>query len=117
MAIFIISISLSTIIVPATLRDILEKFIKKNWLWPVSALRIILGAVFILAADQCSMPLFITVMGVVLISAGISIPIVGRKRTEYMARWWLNQKDWMIRIWAFATMLFGIALALAGMPV
>ena len=114
---FIISISLSTIIVPATIRNSLDALLKKKWLWPVSAIRIIFGIVFLMAADQCSMPTFITVMGVVLIIAGISVPIMGRKRIESLAQWWMNQKDWVIRIWGFIAMLFGIAVALAGMPV
>ena len=115
-SIFIITIALSTIILPATLRRSLDNFLKKNWMWPVSAIRLMLGAAFLLSAEQCSEPMVINIMGGILIFAGISVPIMGRKRVHSMAKWWMEQKDWMIRIWGFAALLFGIFIALSGLP-
>ncbi len=115
-AIFIITVALSTIILPATLRKSLNNFLNKNWIWPVSAIRLMLGAAFLLAADECSEPMVINIMGGILIFAGISVPILGRTRVHKMAHWWMNQKDWMIRIWGFFAMLFGIFIAISGLP-
>ena len=113
---FIITVALSTIILPATLRKSLDNLLKKNWLWPVSAIRLMLGAAFLLAAEECSEPMVINIMGGILIFAGISVPILGKKRIHKMATWWMDQKDWMIRIWGFLAMLFGIFIAISGLP-
>ncbi len=116
-AIFILSISLSTIIVPATVREVIQDLLKKKWIWTLSVIRIILGICFLTAAKECSMPLFVTIMGGILIIAGVLLPVLGKMKVELMTQKWLNQKDWIIRIWGFFGMLFGITLALAGMPV
>ena len=116
-AILILSSSLSTIIVPSTVREVVENVLKKKWAWTISILRLILGSIFLLAANQCSMPMFIKIMGIALIIAGISLPALGRRRTELSTHWWLNQKDWALGVWGFFGMLFGITLALAAMPI
>lgn len=115
-AIFVISVGLSTIILPATLRKSLRNLLNRNWLWPVSAIRLMLGAAFLLGAEETSMPKVVTVVGSIMIAAGISLPILGKKRIEPWANYFLKQKDWVMRICGFVALLLGIALAMAGLP-
>ena len=115
-AIFIISVGLSTIILPATLRNSLRKLLSRNWLWPISAMRLMLGAAFLMGAEETSMPKLITIIGSVMIAAGIALPILGKERIEPWAHYFLKQKDWIFRICGFIALLLGIALAMAGLP-
>jgi hypothetical protein len=49
-----------------------------------------------------------------LVLAGVSVPLMGTHRIDSMANWWINQKDYILRLWGFLGMLLGIALALSG---
>ena len=115
-AVFVISVGLSTIIMPANLRNSLKNLLTRNWLWPVSAFRLMLGSAFLLGAEETSMPKVIIVVGSIMIAAGISLPILGKSRIEPWAHYFLDRKDWVMRICGFVALLLGIALALAGLP-
>ena len=116
LAIFIISLGISSIILPTVVKKNLENIIKKNWLWPVSVIRLILGVTFLFTANQCAAPIVIKTLGMIFITAAIVTPFIGRKKIDSIARWCLDQKDWAFRIWGFLAMLLGIFLALSGMP-
>jgi hypothetical protein len=83
-------------------------------LWPVSAARVILGTLFIYIANATNYPLFVGIFGIIIVLAGISVPLMGSHRIESMAVWWLNQKDYILRLGGFVGMLLGITLALSG---
>ena len=99
---------------PKFLKEVLHEFLKKKWLWPVSVARIILGAILIYVANSTNYPLFVGIFGTIVALAGISVPLMGTHRIESMAIWWMNQKDYMLRLWGFIGMLLGITLALSG---
>jgi len=113
-AVIIITISVSIMIHPKFLKEVLHEFLKKKWLWPVSVARIILGAILIYVANSTNYPLFVGIFGTIVALAGISVPLMGTHRIESMAIWWMNQKDYMLRLWGFIGMLLGITLALSG---
>ncbi|HAW51945.1 MAG TPA: hypothetical protein DCX54_06390 [Flavobacteriales bacterium] len=113
-AVIIITLSVSIIIHPKFLKEVLHELLKKKWLWPVSAARVILGALFIYIANSTNYPLFVGIFGTVVVLAGISVPLMGSHRIESMAVWWLNQKDYILRLGGFVGMLLGITLALSG---
>ena len=115
-AVVIISFGLSTIIHPSFLANMLRKLLTMNWVWPVSILRVIIGIIFVLSAEECQSPVFVELMGYFVIFAGIAVPILGVKRLEPLIDWFLNLKEFIMRIWGFVAVLFGIMVALAGMP-
>jgi hypothetical protein len=117
MGILIVSVGLSTVIMPEVFKSILSNFLKKKWLWPASIFRFLLGIGFLMAANETSMPLFVNTVACVLIAAGISLPVIGQSRLNQVAFYWFEKKDWLWRIAGFLAMLFGISLAMAGMPV
>ena len=86
LAIFIISLGISSIILPTVVKKNFENIIKKNWLWPVSAIRLILGVTFLYTANECTAPIVIKTLGIIFITAGIVIPIIGRKKVDSIAR-------------------------------
>lgn len=117
MGIVIISVGLSAVIMPEVFKNILSNFLKKKWLWPASIFRFVLGICFLLASKESSLPMFVNAVAVVLIAAGISLPIIGQTRLDGLAFYWLDRKDWVWRIAGFIGLLFGISLAMAGMPI
>ena len=113
-AVLIITLGLSVIIHPKFLKELLHIMLKKQWLWPVSIARIILGVLFIYMSGSTNSPVFVGIFGIMLVLAGISVPLMGPHRIDSMANWWINQKDYLLRLWGFVGMLLGIALALSG---
>lgn len=115
-AIAVITVSLTIVIQPASLRTIFRRIMQRNWLWPVSLIRVVLGCIFILGSSETSFPFIILFIGIVMLLAGISVPFIGRKRIEEIGEYMLNQKDWVLRICGIFGLLFGITLAMSGLP-
>ncbi|MEQ9064764.1 MAG: hypothetical protein RIE58_11355 [Vicingaceae bacterium] len=112
-AIVILSIGISIIIHPYMLKGMLHHFLLKKWLWPVSVLRVGIGLLLVYTSGQTSFPVFVGIFGYALILAGLSVPLLGSHRVDSMAIWWLNQKDYMIRLWGLIALFLGITLAMA----
>ncbi|MEQ8323311.1 MAG: hypothetical protein RIC15_12325 [Vicingaceae bacterium] len=112
-AIVILSIGISIIIHPSMLKGMLHQFLLKKWLWPVSVLRVGIGLLLVYTSGQTSFPVFVGIFGYALILAGLSVPLLGSHRVDSMAIWWLNQKDYMIRLWGLIALFLGITLAMA----
>ena len=114
-AVLIITLGISVLIHPRMLKEALHGMLKRKWLWPVSIARVVLGAIFMYISNTTNYPIFVGIFGLSLVLAGISIPLMGTHRIESMASWWINQKDYMLRLWGFAALLLGITLALSGL--
>jgi ABC-type xylose transport system permease subunit len=53
------------------------------------------------------MPGFITGLGVLLIAAGITLPLLGEERVDRMASWWFRQSDMMVGVWGTVVAILG----------
>ena len=114
-ALLIVTLSISLVIHPRFLIGVLPGLLKKKWLWPISASRIILGTIFIYISNSTNFPVFVVIFGSMLILAGVSIPLLGTYRIGSMVEWLINRKDYTIRMMGFVGMVLGITLALSGM--
>ena len=112
-AVVLIAVSISIIIHPRMLKEMLHTFLQKQWLWPVSLTRILVGSLFVYVAPSSANATFLGIFGIVLIIAGVSVPLLGSHRIESIASFWLAQKDYMIRLFGFIVLLLGVSLALA----
>lgn len=110
----LLGIGFFVLVAPNELRKVMRIFLIRRWLPLASALRIVIGALFVVAAPDTRAPVFILVVGVVLILAGITLPALGAHRTERFAEWWLGRPNAVIRFWALAAMVFGAFVAAAG---
>lgn len=108
-------LGLAVIIAPSTLKKALWALIESDRFYLVAIARVVLGVLFLLAAGQSNSPIFVTVVGVVMILAGVLIPVLGKTRVRAFAEWWLKRGDGMLRIWGVLALLFGIVLARAGL--
>jgi hypothetical protein len=108
-------IGLAVIIAPSTLKKALWSFIESDRFYLIAIVRIVLGVLFLLAAGQTRSPLFINIVGVFMILAGLLIPVLGKTRVRAVAEWWMKKGDGMLRVWGVMALLFGVILARAGL--
>ena len=71
------------------------------------SLRIALGVLFILAADQTRYPHVFNILGYLMIIAAIMIAVVGRKRLDKFIQWWVDSSPVFARVWLVFGMAFG----------
>lgn len=71
------------------------------------AMRIALGVLFILAADETRYPQVFNIFGYLMIIAAIMIAIVGRKRLDTFIQWWVDSSPMFARAWLLFGMAFG----------
>jgi hypothetical protein len=107
----IIVTGLAVLVKPARLKDLLYILLEKDWFRMVAALRVIIGVLFLFAAGGTRSPIFVSVMGILFILAGVLIPILGTARLRSLASWWIKRRDLVLRLWAL------VALALGGVLV
>lgn len=114
-SVVMLTAGISLIIHPRSLMGLILIVLKKNWIWPLSALRVIIGILFLMEAPECRFPMVINVVGVLIIIAGLSVPFMGSKRLEAMAIWFMEFPDYLLRVLGLVGMLFGVGLALAAL--
>jgi hypothetical protein len=104
-----LGIGLAVLVSPAVLRDLLHRFLEYRWVYWVSGLRVLAGAVLVIAAPTTKLPDFILLLGVLLLAAGTSLPFLGKERVDRMAEWWLRLPNGLLRLWGtLATALGGV---------
>lgn len=95
---------------PEALRKVLRLFLQRGWWNLAMTVRVVVGALFLLAAPGTRAPLLVQVFGILFILAGIAIPLMGSARLEKLAHWWLERPDYMFRLWAIPAGAFGAAI-------
>jgi hypothetical protein len=103
------------IVSPAVLRDLLHRFLEYRWAYWVSGLRVLAGAVLVIAAPTTKPPDVILLLGVLLLAAGTSIPFLGKARVDRMAEWRLRQPNGLLRGWGTLAASLGAVVAWAGL--
>lgn len=95
---------------PSRLKVLLWKLFEHDRFYFAAIFRIVFGVLFLLAAPSTRLPAFVQISGILMILAGLMIPIMGADRIRSMASWWLDKGDGVVRTWALYAMLFGTAL-------
>ena len=95
----ILGVGIAVVISPAILRKLIHQAIEYRWIYWVSGLRVLMGGILVVAASNTRMPGFITGLGVLLVAAGVSLPLLGEERVDWMASWWLRQSDMIVGVW------------------
>ncbi len=52
----------------------------------------------------------VAVVGILILAAGVSMPLVGFRKVEGWATWWLSKPDSVIRGWSLLTISLGFLL-------
>ena len=79
---FIAALSIFGLLKPRQLMDAVVHTVNQPWgLAFAVGIRLALGAVFLVSADQVAQPVFITVLGWVMLASAAAIAIMGRERS------------------------------------
>jgi len=103
------------LIAPSIVRHWFSRITVWKQFYPIAALRIVIGILFLVAAKETRFPVFVTVMGTISIVAGLALPVLGTERIRAFAKWGLERSDSSLRLWALAASAVGIMLVWAGL--
>src|SRR3974377_1276690 len=104
-AAFLLSIPVSALgalglVSPRRLADFARGFLWSGGLYLAAVIRIVFGAVFVLAAPHSRFPEIVRVVGLLSILAGLLTPILGVDRQRRMLDWWTARGSLFMRIWS-----------------
>jgi hypothetical protein len=77
------------------------------------AIRIGLGVLFVLAADETRYPGVVRFLGYLMIVAAAMIVMIGRERLDRFIQWWVDASPAFARAWLVLGMAFGAFLLYA----
>ena len=82
---------------------------KRPWgIYFAVAVRIGLGILFVMAADQTRYPEAFRILGYLMIFVAAAILVTGRERLDKFMRWWQEKSPVFIRSWLIFGLLFGV---------
>ena len=110
----VLGMGILVLISPASLKRMLHIFLAKQWWYFVTGIRILVGILFILVASETRSPLFVRMVGVLFILAGLVVPLMGTARIQRLVSWWLERSDATLRLWALFSIAFGAAILWSG---
>jgi hypothetical protein len=106
----IAAMSLVVFVAPRRVASMLFPRLTVGTLRWATGFRIVVGALLVLAASGTKIPTLFTILGVLVILAGLALPVLGIDRVRLIAQWGLERPAWVLRIWA--TVVFGLAVLL-----
>ena len=83
-------------------------FIKGSRIYIAAAFRILLGIVFLLAANYCSKPWIIDIIGIIMLISGISIFAMGLEKARSILQWFQNRPAGFLRLPSVILFIIGV---------
>ena len=114
LGLLILAGSIVMVVAPSSFRKCVGAFVKKKWLPFAALFRLVVGVLFVIVADETRFPIFILVFGILMIAAGLSIPLIGFARIERFAEWWLHRSNVFLRLFSMVSAFFGAFLFWSG---
>ena len=111
MALLGLLISIAGIVVivrPSRVSDVADRFSSTPAIKAGAILgRIAIGILLLLAAPDTRLPTFMTILGFLLIVAGVALAIMKEAWVNALVGWWADQSETILRIWGVLIALFG----------
>jgi hypothetical protein len=85
-------------------------------IWFVAGIRLLFGALLLLAADASRAPLYLTLLGGLSLISGVLTPILGPRRAAVMIDWFEARPAGFVRAWCGFVIAFGLSLVWAVLP-
>lgn len=104
------------VVSPRVLAALVSRWQSPTGLHLAAGIRVVLGVAFLVAAGESRSPLFLRVLGWILIVTGALTPVLGLRRFEALLEWWTRQPATFRRCWAGLAAVIGAAIAWAGVP-
>ncbi len=95
---------------PVPLKQLFEKFLDGKWMFWMVIFRIIIGVLFVFAADATKYPQFIFWLGIVVLLSAIVLPLMGKERVVKFVKRWLDQPNSITIVWAVIASLLGLLI-------
>jgi len=111
----ILLFGIASLIAPSIIKYWFNRMTEWRQFHLIAVLRIVIGILFLLAANETRFPLFVTVMGVISLLSGLAIPIAGVERVKTFAKWGIERSDTVLRLWVLVASVVGFMLVWAGL--
>lgn len=86
---------------------VLEIWRRPSTIYFAIAIRIGLGILFLVVADQTRFPEIFRFLGYLMIAAAALIAMLGRKRLDVFVKWWVDGSPALARLWLVLGLIFG----------
>ncbi len=93
-------ISLMLLFFTSTMKKILFFFFAPRWINVVIVIRMLMGFIIIAAAPFTGFPNMMLFLGIAVIFLGMTMPFISEDSMISMAKWWMDQSNWMLRLYA-----------------
>ena len=93
---------------PSSAKWVMRFVNKWEWLYIISATRIILAVVYFLGAQMCRIPWVIILLGIILLISGIIGFTINLNKLKSMVNWWEKKPKIVIRIVSVIIVVFGV---------
>jgi len=98
------------IIKPAIAHDLTRLFADKTGMWIAAAIRAVLGLGLLVAAGDSKAPMLLRILGLLILTVAIVMPILGLDRHRRMIDWWLARPRMIEMVCGVAAFVFGAGL-------
>ena len=98
------------IFAPARARDLTRLLADKTGMWVATAIRAVLGLGLLAAAAESKMPIYLRILGLVILLVAIATPLLGLDRHRRMIDWWLARDQKIEMVCGVAAFVIGLGL-------
>ncbi len=95
---------------PATMKNVISYALKGKRIYGIGVVRIAVGLVLLMAASQCRVIWAIIVIGILPLTGGIGIFILGIEKCKDMIKKWQGKPRKILRLVSFAPIIFGLLI-------
>lgn len=109
-------VSLMLLIFTSLMKKILHFFFAPRWINVVIIIRMLMGFIIIAAAPFTGFPNMMLFFGIAVIFLAITMPFFSEENLHQMSEWWLNQSNWMLRLYALIFAPIWLFFMFASLP-
>lgn len=111
---FIAALSIFGLVRPRQLMTAVVHTVNQPWgLLFAVGIRLALGILFLASVEQVSQPVFIRILGWLMLVSAAAIAVMGRQRMIRFVQYWAAKDDNVMRAWLVFGIVFGLAVAWA----
>ncbi|MDH3623001.1 MAG: hypothetical protein OES69_00285 [Myxococcales bacterium] len=115
-AVFVLLLCTWGVLVPSRIVAFATRWTNRQGLWVAALLRVTFGIALWFAAPASRAPLFLQVLGILTILAGVSLPMIGLDRFTKLIEWSVERPPIVVRLWCLLGIALGGAILWALIP-
>jgi hypothetical protein len=109
----IILMGLLYVAYPSIMLRLIEFFKKGSRIYLAAVIRLALAVLFLIAASACRHPRLVIAFGILFLLGGVSILLLGRKRTTAILDYYGSRPLWLLRVFALVAFAIGALIIYA----